>query len=77
MDFPDDDGPKKLMSRSVLIHSCYELLGDGKSREEMDNTVKKNLPRMAPYVNNTFQIRVETYGKTMQHAEKIQFIDVS
>ncbi|XP_021957972.1 tRNA (guanine(10)-N2)-methyltransferase homolog [Folsomia candida] len=75
MDFPDDDGPKKLMSRSVLIHSCYELLGDGKSREEMDNTVKKNLPRMAPYVNNTFQIRVETYGKTMQHAEKIQFID--
>lgn len=77
MDFPNEDGPRRLMSRSVLAHSCYELWGEGASKEEMDNRVELNLDLITPFAQESFQLRVETYGKTVQHSEKIRLIDVS
>ncbi|ODN06309.1 tRNA (guanine(10)-N2)-methyltransferase [Orchesella cincta] len=75
MDFPDESGPKKLMSRTVLAHSCYELWASGDLLEDLHESMKQNLDLVEPFVNDSFQVRVDTYGKTIQHSEKLPLIE--
>ncbi|CAL8108445.1 unnamed protein product [Orchesella dallaii] len=75
MDFPDESGPRKLMSKTVLAHSCYELWASGVALEDLHENMKLNLHLVAPFVDDSFQFRVDTYGKTLTHKEKLPLID--
>jgi tRNA G10 N-methylase Trm11 len=76
MEFPDDVGPKMLMNRSVLAHSCYEVWASGPSLDKLHEDFKRNVQLALPYSDKTFQIRVETFGKSIRHSEKLQLIQV-
>ncbi|XP_042860219.1 tRNA (guanine(10)-N2)-methyltransferase homolog isoform X1 [Penaeus japonicus] len=69
---------RKLMSRSMLVRSCYEIWGQGETEEELHASVKKfPLEFIQPHVtqDKTFKVRVETFNKTLKNAEKLKKIE--
>lgn len=77
MHFPDESGPAKLMSRSFLVHSCYEIWASASTLDELHVEMKNNLDKVKPFASDSFQVRVENYGKTIKQSEKISLINVS
>ncbi|GAB6029000.1 hypothetical protein CHUAL_004789 [Chamberlinius hualienensis] len=76
VDVPSIDDIKKLMSRSTLVRSAYELWGMGPSKIEMYSQLR-SLPTefLKSYSKSSFCIRVETFCRTLTLAEKIRKIE--
>ncbi|XP_076038708.1 tRNA (guanine(10)-N(2))-methyltransferase TRMT11-like [Oratosquilla oratoria] len=69
---------KKLMSRTMLVRSCYELWGEGKTLTELHQNVKNASKEMInPHLteDKSFKIRVETFNKTLKSNEKLAKIE--
>ncbi|KAK4307794.1 hypothetical protein Pmani_020463 [Petrolisthes manimaculis] len=69
---------KKLMSRSLLVRSCYELWGEGSTEAELHSNVRSfpaefMKPHLAP--EKTFKVRVEAFNKTLKIADKLAKIE--
>nr|XP_045594401.1 tRNA (guanine(10)-N2)-methyltransferase homolog isoform X1 [Procambarus clarkii]XP_045594402.1 tRNA (guanine(10)-N2)-methyltransferase homolog isoform X1 [Procambarus clarkii]XP_045594403.1 tRNA (guanine(10)-N2)-methyltransferase homolog isoform X1 [Procambarus clarkii] len=69
---------RKLMSRSMLVRSCYELWGQGKTEAELHSSVRslpENLIKQHLVREKTFKVRVETFNKTLNISEKLKKIE--
>ncbi|CAG7785363.1 unnamed protein product [Allacma fusca] len=75
MNLPSEDHALKIMSRSVLAHSCVELWSIGDTLNELHDNFRKNLEITEPYVDQRLSLKVETFGKTISMAEKVELID--
>ncbi|XP_059837496.1 tRNA (guanine(10)-N2)-methyltransferase homolog isoform X3 [Hypanus sabinus] len=66
------------MRRTVCAKSIFELWGQGRTHEELHNSLR-NYPvdKMAPFLQqgSTYQIKVYAFNKTLSHNERIQKID--
>ncbi|KAF8786357.1 tRNA (guanine(10)-N2)-methyltransferase like protein [Argiope bruennichi] len=69
---------KKIMSRTVLIRSAYELWARSKTISELHNNLKI-IPKsfVEPYCREdvSFRIMVESFGKKMSKEHKVERID--
>ncbi|GCB74257.1 tRNA (guanine(10)-N2)-methyltransferase homolog [Scyliorhinus torazame] len=75
---PSEEIAKGIMKRTVCAKSIFELWGQGRTHEELYNSLK-NYPadRMIPFLQcgSTYQINVYAFNKTLTHNERIQRID--
>ncbi|XP_072913448.1 tRNA (guanine(10)-N2)-methyltransferase homolog isoform X2 [Hemitrygon akajei] len=66
------------MRRTVCAKSIFELWGQGRTHEELHNSLR-NYPvdKMVPFLQqgSTYQIKVYAFNKTLSHNERIQKID--
>lgn len=74
----DERDARKLMSRCMLVRSCYELWGQGTTETELHSSVRsfpQDLikPHLAP--EKSFKVRVETFNKTLKNCEKLKKIE--
>ena len=44
--------------------------------EEVHDNFKNNLEVTLPFNQSTFRVKVDTYGKTVSHASKLELIEV-
>ena len=76
---PDEECVKKLMRRSVMIRSCFELWGRSKTKDHLDEQLKA-LPSevTTPYFtkDKTFKVVVDIFNKVMSQQDKIKIIEV-
>ena len=77
---PSESYLLKLVKRSVLIRSSFELWGRSKSPEDLHDQLKR-LPTdvTSPYftAKNTFKIVVDIFNKVISQQEKIDKIEVN
>ncbi|XP_071536651.1 tRNA (guanine(10)-N(2))-methyltransferase homolog [Panulirus ornatus] len=69
---------RKLMSRSLLVRSCYELWGQGETEAELHSSVKSHPQEFfRPHLSHdkTFKVRVESFNKTLKYSEKLKRIE--
>ncbi|KAG0714861.1 tRNA (guanine(10)-N2)-methyltransferase [Chionoecetes opilio] len=69
---------RRLMSRCMLVRSCYELWGQGDTEEELHSSVKSfPLDMMKPHLasGKTYKVRVETFNRTLKSSEKLEKIE--
>ncbi|XP_059837494.1 tRNA (guanine(10)-N2)-methyltransferase homolog isoform X1 [Hypanus sabinus] len=75
---PSEEVAKAVMRRTVCAKSIFELWGQGRTHEELHNSLR-NYPvdKMAPFLQqgSTYQIKVYAFNKTLSHNERIQKID--
>ncbi|XP_064085838.1 tRNA (guanine(10)-N2)-methyltransferase homolog isoform X2 [Macrobrachium nipponense] len=78
VEMKNENDARKLMSRTMLVRSCYELWGQGCSEEELHSNVKL-MPHelLKPHVSHdkTFKVRVETFNRSLKNSEKLQRIE--
>ncbi|XP_042905973.1 tRNA (guanine(10)-N(2))-methyltransferase homolog [Parasteatoda tepidariorum] len=78
VNFSSKEDVLKIMSRTVLIRSAYELWAKSKTLNEL-HTNLKSIPKsfIAPYCdkNVSFKISVESFGKKMSKDYKVLRID--
>ncbi|XP_055959015.1 tRNA (guanine(10)-N2)-methyltransferase homolog [Patella vulgata] len=77
VELPSEDHVHKLLSRSVLLRSVYELWAEGKTTEELNNNIRQ-LPSqfISPYLqaDQSFGIRVESFNKKIPQNIKTEKI---
>ncbi|KAK8374673.1 hypothetical protein O3P69_011700 [Scylla paramamosain] len=69
---------RRLMSRCMLVRSCFELWGQGNTEEELHSSIRSfPLDLMKPHLapEKTFRVRVESFNKTLKNAEKLKKIE--
>ncbi|XP_067839904.1 tRNA (guanine(10)-N2)-methyltransferase homolog isoform X2 [Heptranchias perlo] len=75
---PSEEMAKGIMRRTVCAKSIFELWGQGRTHEELHNSLR-NYPadRMIPFLQcgSTYQINVYAFNKTLSHNDRIQKID--
>ncbi|XP_035205038.1 tRNA (guanine(10)-N2)-methyltransferase homolog [Stegodyphus dumicola] len=80
VNFPSSTDVNKLMSRTVLIRSAYELWAKSRTLSDLHAGLK-NIPKefIEPYCAKdvSFRIMVESFGKKLHKDYKVQRIDVS
>lgn len=78
--FPDESHAQKLMSRSVLIRSGFELWARSKTLENLHEQLK-TLPSEVtlPFfsADKSFKVVVEIFNKVISIEEKIERIEVT
>ncbi len=76
---PNEECVRKLMRRSVMIRSCFELWGRSTTKEHLDEQLKA-LPTevTTPYFNKekTFKVVVDIFNKVISQREKVERIEV-
>ena len=80
LSLPDESSAKLIMSRSVMVRSCYELWGRADSLAELHRQLRISpTDRMLPYFKpeKSFRFTVETFNKIISMSEKIEKIEVS
>lgn len=76
---PNEACVLKLVQRSVLIRSCFELWARSKTQEDLHEQLKRlpsevTLPHFK--CENTFKIVVDIFNKVISHQEKVERIEV-
>ncbi|KAM4692977.1 tRNA (guanine(10)-N(2))-methyltransferase TRMT11 [Discoglossus pictus] len=75
---PSEELARKLMKRTVCAKSVFELWGNGKSNEELQESLQNYpLEKMVPYLqpNSTYKINIHSFNKTLTQKEKLLKID--
>ncbi|CAC5387197.1 TRM11 [Mytilus coruscus] len=70
---------RKLMSRTVLIKSLYEVWGHGATYKEVSEqveTIPAEIKKPCFSAEKSFRINVDTYNKKIQQEDKIKIIEV-
>ncbi|KAK8729830.1 hypothetical protein OTU49_008346 [Cherax quadricarinatus] len=78
LEMQSEDDARKLMSRSMLVRSCYELWGQGDTEAELHSNIKslpENLTKPHLVHEKTFMVRVESFNKTLRLSEKLKKIE--
>lgn len=76
---PNEDCLKRIMSRSVLVRSCYELWAHTKTIEQLHDELKCIPDEVTqPYFGpeKSFKIVVDVFNKVISLEEKIDKIEV-
>ncbi|KAG7159085.1 tRNA (guanine(10)-N2)-methyltransferase homolog [Homarus americanus] len=78
LEMNSENDARKLMSRSMLVRSCFELWGQGENEAELHASVKSfpnNLMKPHLAKEKTFKVRVESFNKTLSISEKLKKIE--
>ncbi|KAJ8675779.1 hypothetical protein QAD02_011565 [Eretmocerus hayati] len=77
VELPGEESVRQIASRSVLLRFCIELWDHSKTVKDLHKNLNA-YPKdeMAPYLNTTFKVFVETYSKHFTQKEKIDKIEM-
>lgn len=72
-----DEDARKLVARAVLARGIYELLGKGRTMDELHANVKQNAPPLLePYMDSTFKFSILQYqGRRRSKKDQIKMMD--
>ncbi|KAL0384519.1 UNVERIFIED_CONTAM: tRNA (guanine(10)-N2)-methyltransferase [Sesamum radiatum] len=73
VNLPSEEMARDIAGRSILVKGIYELWGEGRSFEELEEAINsypddRKLPYLAP--GTTFKITVESFGKAISSHEQ-------
>ncbi|KAK6156881.1 hypothetical protein DH2020_011129 [Rehmannia glutinosa] len=73
VNLPSEEMARNVASRSILVKGIYEVWGEGRSFEELEEAIKsypddRKLPYLTP--GSTFRITVESFGKAISFHEQ-------
>ncbi|KAI3445693.1 hypothetical protein Pfo_002358 [Paulownia fortunei] len=73
VNLPSEEMARNIANRSILVKGIYELWGEGRSFEELEEAIKsypddRKLPYLIP--GSTFRITVDSFGKVISFHEQ-------
>lgn len=73
VNLPSEEMARNIAGRSILVKGIYEIWGEGRSFEELEEAIKsypddRKLPYLSP--ESTFRITVDTFGKAISFHEQ-------
>jgi tRNA (guanine10-N2)-methyltransferase len=75
-DFPDEDTAARIGSRAVLLRSVLEIWGCGTTYEEcVAAAVAYPAAKKEPYLDSTFKVRVDAFGKHISQKEQLERVN--
>ena len=75
-DFPDEDTAARIGSRAVLLRSVLEIWGCGTTYEEcLAAAVAYPAAKKEPYLDSTFKVRVDAFGKHISQKEQLERVN--
>lgn len=79
VNLPSEDIARKVAARSILVKGMYELWGEGRNYQELEESVnaydnERKLPYLAP--ESTFRVNIDSFGKILSTQEQKERIDM-
>ncbi|KAL3843728.1 hypothetical protein ACJIZ3_001131 [Penstemon smallii] len=73
VNLPSEELAQSIASRSILVKGIYEIWGEGRNFEELEEAIKsypddRKLPYLTP--GSTFKINVDSFGKALSSHEQ-------
>ncbi|KAH6787635.1 tRNA modification 11 protein [Perilla frutescens var. hirtella] len=78
VNLPSEDLARNIANRSILVKGIYELWGEGRSFEELEEAIRSYPDeRRTPYLSpgSTFRINVDSFGKAISFPEQNECIN--
>ncbi|ORZ15647.1 hypothetical protein BCR42DRAFT_437915 [Absidia repens] len=75
VELESDEDARKIVKRSILVKKVYELWGEGKTYEEVNQQVIANKAKWADYQHSSFKFSVSAFGWTLTAKEQLDIIN--
>ncbi|CAO3586506.1 unnamed protein product [Absidia cylindrospora] len=75
VELESDEDARKIVKRSILVKKIYELWGEGKNYDEVNEQVVANKAKWADYQHLSFKFSVSAFGWTLTAKEQLKVIN--
>ncbi|CAG0882638.1 unnamed protein product [Darwinula stevensoni] len=77
VDLEDDESARKILSRTLLVRSCFRLYAAGQSMAEIHRQIRSLIAQdfLSAYREASFRIQVEGFSKTISFQEKLDRVN--